>query len=67
MQYLRPNRTDKLPETHMLSPITFPAILLLPLITIYVKINKRERMVFKMIFTFNFLNMLNIIMPISET
>lgn len=43
------------------------ADILLPLITIYVKINKRERMVFKMIFTFNFLNMLNIIMPISET
>ena len=65
MQYLRPNRTDKMKMENITADRT--ADILLPLITIYVKINKRERMVFKMIFTFNFLNMLNIIMPISET
>lgn len=65
MQYLRPNRTDKRKMENITADRT--ADILLPLITIYVKINKRERMVFKMIFTFNFLNMLNIIMPISET
>ena len=64
MQYLRPNRTDKRKMENITADRT--ADILLPLITIYVKINKRERMVFKMIFTFNFLNMLNIIMPISE-
>ena len=65
MQYLRPNRTDKRKMENITADRT--ADILLPLITIYVKINKRERMVFKMIFTFNFLNMLNNIMPISET
>ena len=65
MQYLRPNRTDKRKMENITADRT--ADILLPLITIYVKINKRERTVFKMIFTFNFLNMLNIIMPISET
>ena len=64
MQYLRPNRTDKRKMENITADRT--ADILLPLITIYEKINKRERMVFKMIFTFNFLNMLNIIMPISE-